>query len=80
MSKEGISWKIVAEKMPLDLGNFNIPSLSIYLFNLAKEMKRGLVTIENVQSKLVEQIDKLKQQKNKKQLSTVKVLSEQRMV
>jgi predicted ribosome quality control (RQC) complex YloA/Tae2 family protein len=67
--------EIVDEKMPLDLGNFNIPKLSSSLFNLAKEMERGLITIENVQSKLVEQIDKLKQQKNKKQLSTVKVLS-----
>jgi predicted ribosome quality control (RQC) complex YloA/Tae2 family protein len=67
--------EIVGEKMPLDLGNFNIPKLSSSLFNLAKEMERGLVTIENVQSKLVEQIDKLKQQKDKKQLSTVKVLS-----
>ncbi len=57
------------------LGNFKHPKLSSYLFNLPIEMERGLVTIENVQSKLVEQIDKLKQQKNKKQLSTVKVLS-----
>src|SRR5919112_985323 len=67
--------EIVDEKMPLDLGNFNIPKLSSSLFNLAKEMERGLITIENVQSKLVEQIDKLKQQKNKKQLSAVKVLT-----
>jgi predicted ribosome quality control (RQC) complex YloA/Tae2 family protein len=67
--------EIVDEKMPLDLGNFNIPRLSSSLFSLAKEMERGLITIENVQSKLVEQIDKLKKQKNKKQLSTVKVLS-----
>ncbi len=67
--------EIVGEKMPLDLGNFNIPKLSSSIFNLAKEMERGLLTIENVQSKLVEQIDKLKQQKNKKQLSIVKVLS-----
>ena len=44
--------------MPLDLGSFNIPKLYPPLFNLAKEMERGLVTIENVQSKLVEQIDK----------------------
>ncbi len=67
--------EIVDEKMPLDLGNFNIPKLSSSLFNLAKEMERGLITIENSQSKLQEQIDKLKQQKNKKPLSSVKVLT-----
>ena len=67
--------EIVDEKMPLDLGNFNIPKLSSSLFNLAKEMERGLITIENSQLKLNEQIDKLKQQKNKKPLSHVKVLT-----
>jgi predicted ribosome quality control (RQC) complex YloA/Tae2 family protein len=66
---------IVDEKMPLDSGNFNLPKLSSSLFSLAKEMERGLITIENSQLKLLEQIDKLKQQKNKKPLSSIRVLT-----
>ena len=57
------------------MGNINIPKLSSSLFNLAKDMERGLVTIENSQLNIQEQIDKLKQQKNKKPLSSVKVLT-----
>ncbi len=67
--------EIVDEKMPLESRNFNTPKLSSSLFNLAKEMERGLITIENSQLKLQEQIDKLKQQKNKKPLSSVKVIT-----
>jgi hypothetical protein len=53
--------EIVDEKMPLDSDNFNLPKLSSSLFGLAKEKERGLITIENSQLKLLEQIDKLKQ-------------------
>jgi predicted ribosome quality control (RQC) complex YloA/Tae2 family protein len=67
--------EIVDEKMPLESRNFNTPKLSSSLFNLAKEMERGLITIESSQLKLQEQIDKLKHQKNKKPLSSVKVLT-----
>jgi hypothetical protein len=67
--------EIVDEKMPLESHNFNTPKLSSSLFNLAKEMERGLITIESSQLKLQEQINKLKHQKNKKPLSSVKVLT-----
>ncbi|MBA3750149.1 MAG: NFACT family protein [Nitrosopumilus sp.] len=67
--------EIVDEKMSLDSSNFNIPKLSSSLFSLAKEKERGLITIENSQLKLLEQIDKLKQQKDKKPLSSIKVLT-----
>ncbi len=67
--------EIVDEKMPLDSDNFNLPKLSSSLFGLAKEKERGLITIENSQLKLLEQIDKLKQKKDKKPLPGVKVLT-----
>ncbi|MDQ4072864.1 MAG: NFACT family protein [Thermoproteota archaeon] len=67
--------EIEDEKVPVDLENLSLPKLSSSLFNIAKEKERGLVTIENSQTKLVEQINKLKhQQKNKTPLSHVKVL------
>jgi predicted ribosome quality control (RQC) complex YloA/Tae2 family protein len=67
--------EIADEKMPLDADNFNIPKLSSSLFGLAKEKERGLITIENSQLKLVEQINKLKQKKDKKPLPGIKVLT-----
>jgi hypothetical protein len=67
--------EIADEKIPIDSSNFNIPKLSSSLFNVAKQMERGLITIDKSQLKLHEQIDKLKQQKNKKPLSSVKVLA-----
>jgi predicted ribosome quality control (RQC) complex YloA/Tae2 family protein len=67
--------EIADEKIPIDSANFNIPKLSSSLFNVAKQMERGLITIDKSQLKLHEQIDKLKQQKNKKPLSSVKVLA-----
>ncbi len=66
--------EIVDEKIALDVVNFNSPKLSSFLFNLAKQMERGLVSIENSQSKLQEQIDKIKKQRNKNPVSFVKVL------
>jgi predicted ribosome quality control (RQC) complex YloA/Tae2 family protein len=62
------------EKIPLDEVNFSSPKLSSFLFNVAKQMERGLITIESSQLKLQEQIDKIKKQRNKKPLSSVKVL------
>ncbi|MGN6708968.1 MAG: ribosome rescue protein RqcH [Candidatus Nitrosocosmicus sp.] len=66
---------IADEKTPIDSADFNIPKLSSSLFNVAKQMERGLITIDKSQLKLHEQIDKLKQQKNKKPVSSVKVLT-----
>jgi len=67
--------EIADEKLPLDSDNFNIPKLSSSLFGIAKEKERGLITIENSQLKIAEQIDKLKQKKDKKPLSGIKVLA-----
>lgn len=66
--------EILDEKIALDIGNSHIPKISSLLFNVAKEMERGLVTIENSHSKLLEQIDKIQKQKNKKPLSEIKIL------
>ena len=38
-------------------------------------MERGLITIENSHSKLIEQMDKIQKQKNKKPLSEIKILT-----
>ena len=67
--------EMVDEKILLEGSTINIPKLSSSLFNLAKDMERGLVTIENSQLNIQQQIDKLKQQKNKKPLAGVRVLS-----
>src|SRR6478672_6044931 len=66
--------QIVDEKIALDVVNFSSPKLSSFLFNLAKQMERGLVSIESSQLKLQEQIDKIKKQRNKNPVSFVKVL------
>jgi predicted ribosome quality control (RQC) complex YloA/Tae2 family protein len=67
--------EIEDEKVPIDLDNLSLPKLSSSLFNIAKEKERGLITIEISQTKLVEQINKLKhQQKIKTPLSHVKTL------
>ena len=67
--------EIVDEKIPIDIGNSNIPKISSLLFNVAKDMERGLITIENSHSKLIEQMDKIQKQKNKKPLSEIKILT-----
>ena len=66
--------QIVDEKIALDVVNFSSPKLSSFLFNLAKQMERGLVSIESSQLKLQEQIDKIKKQRNKNPVSSIKVL------
>ena len=67
--------EIVDEKIPIDIGNSNIPKISSLLFNVAKDMERGLITIENSHSKLIEQMDKIQKQKNKKPSSEIKILT-----
>lgn len=67
--------EIAEEKIPIDSVNFNIPKFSSSLFNIAKQMERGLITIDKSQLKLIEQIDKLKQKKIKKPISSVKILA-----
>ena len=67
--------EIVDEKIAIDIGNSNIPKISSLLFNVAKDMERGLITIENSHSKLLEQMDKIQKQKNKKPLSEIKILT-----
>jgi len=67
--------EIVDEKIPIDIGNSNIPKISSLLFNVAKDMERGLITIENSHSKLLEQMDKIQKQKNKKPSSEIKILT-----
>lgn len=67
--------ELADEKILLESSTINIPKLSSSLFSLAKEMERGLVTIENSQLNIQQQIDKLKNKKNKKPLSGVRVLS-----
>src|SRR5919107_1922647 len=66
--------QIADEKIALDVVNFSSPKLSSFLFNVAKQMERGLVSIESSQLKLQEQIDKIKKQRNKNPVSFVKVL------
>lgn len=67
--------EIVGEKIPIDKGSFNIPKISSLLFNVAKEMERGLITIETSRAKLQEQLEKIQKQKNKKPLSEIKILT-----
>ena len=68
--------EIVDEKIAIDIGNSNIPKISSLLFNVAKDMERGLITIENSHSKLLEQMDKIQKQKNKKPSSAeIKILT-----
>jgi predicted ribosome quality control (RQC) complex YloA/Tae2 family protein len=67
--------EIVDEKIAIDVGNSNIPKISSLIFNVAKDMERGLITIENSHSKLLEQMDKIQKQKNKKPLSEIKILT-----
>jgi predicted ribosome quality control (RQC) complex YloA/Tae2 family protein len=67
--------EIMEEKVPIDKGSFNIPKISSLLFNVAKEMERGLITIETSRAKLQEQLEKIQKQKNKKPLSQIKVLT-----
>jgi predicted ribosome quality control (RQC) complex YloA/Tae2 family protein len=67
--------EIVGEKIPLDKGSFNIPKISSLLFNVAKDMERGLITIETSRAKLQEQLEKIQKQKNKKPLSEIKILT-----
>ncbi len=67
--------EIMGEKVPIDMGTLNIPKVSSLLFNVAKEMERGLITIENSRSKLHEQLEKIQKQKNKKPLSEIKILT-----
>ena len=67
--------EIVDEKIAIDIGNSNIPKISSLLFNVAKDMERGLITIENSHSKLLEQMDKIQKQKNKKPSSEIKILT-----
>jgi len=67
--------EIVGEKIPLDKGSFNIPKISSLLFNVAKEMERGLITIETSRAKLQEQLEKIQKQKDKKPLSEIKILT-----
>jgi len=67
--------EIMGEKVPLDKGNINIPKISSRLFNVAKEMERGLINIETSRAKLHEQMEKIQKQKNKKPLSEIKILT-----
>ncbi|VFJ13704.1 ribosome rescue protein RqcH [Candidatus Nitrosocosmicus franklandus] len=67
--------EIMGEKVPLDKGNINIPKISSLLFNAAKEMERGLTTIEASRARLLEQMEKIQKQKNKKPLSEIKILT-----
>lgn len=67
--------EIVGEKIPIDKGSFNIPKISSLLFDVAKEMERGLITIETSRAKLQEQLEKIQKQKNKKPLSEIKILT-----
>ena len=67
--------EIMGEKVPIDKGSFNIPKISSLLFNVAKEMERGLITIETSRAKLHEQLEKIQKQKNKKPLSQIKILT-----
>jgi predicted ribosome quality control (RQC) complex YloA/Tae2 family protein len=76
LSRKGKKYlEIVDEKIPIDIGNSNIPKISSLLFNVAKDMERGLITIENSHSKLIEQMDKIQKQKNKKPSSEIKILT-----
>lgn len=65
--------EIVNENIPIDYEEIPVPKLSSLLFNTAKEMERGLITIENSHSKLVDQINKLQKQKSKKSLSEIRI-------
>lgn len=67
--------EIMGEKVPIDKETLNIPKVSSLLFNVAKEMERGLITIESSRSKLHEQLEKIQKQKNKKPLSEIKILT-----
>lgn len=67
--------EIMGEKVPMDKGNINTPKISSLLFNVAKEMERGLITIETSRAKLNEQLQKIQKQKNKKPLSEIKILT-----
>lgn len=66
--------EIMDEKVPIDIESYNVPKISSMFFNIAKEMERGLITIESSRSKLLEQLEKIQNKKNKKPGSQVKVL------
>jgi predicted ribosome quality control (RQC) complex YloA/Tae2 family protein len=67
--------EIMSEKVPIDSESHNIPKISSMLFNIAKEMERGLITIEGSMSKLLEQLEKIQKQKDKKPGTQVKILT-----
>lgn len=67
--------ELVGERIPLDIKNVNVPKISSLLFNVAKEMERGLITIETSHKKLLEQLEKIKQKKDKKPVSEIKVIA-----
>lgn len=67
--------EIVDERIPLDVKNVNVPKISSLLFNVAKEMERGLITIEISHKKLLEQLEKIRQKKSKKPVSEIKILA-----
>ena len=67
--------EIMSEKVPIDSERRNIPKISSMLFNIAKEMERGLITIENSRSKLLEQLEKIQKKKNKKPGVEIKILT-----
>jgi predicted ribosome quality control (RQC) complex YloA/Tae2 family protein len=67
--------EIMSEKVPIDGESHNIPKISSMLFNIAKEMERGLITIEESRAKLLEQLEKIQKQKDKKPGAQVKILT-----